>query len=129
MKPRKPKSYEPSLRDKLSGNVMRALEDDFARNGVAALEQMRQSSPERYCELAAKLIAQAEPPDPNDLSRARTSADVARIQLQGVGLQDPSDAQIERAMALISQFMTRLEMIAADQLALDVSLVEQELRQ
>jgi hypothetical protein len=61
MKPRKPKASEPSLRDKLSQNFLSAFESDFKQNGVAAIESLRQKSPEKYAEIAARLIAATEP--------------------------------------------------------------------
>src|SRR5262245_18808043 len=127
MKPRKPKS-EPSLRDKLSGNLLRALEEDFAAHGVAALEKMRLASPERYCELAAKLIAQSEPPDPNDVNNAKTSEDLMRHALARMGVANPSETQVQMAVAANSRFMTELEQIAAVAIALDVTEEYRELR-
>src|SRR5262245_13179266 len=130
MKPRKPKPNNPSLRDKLSAQFMKDFEEDFAANGKAVIEQLRQRSPEKYADIAARLIAQTEPPNPNDLSNAKSLAEVARMLLQGVGLPDPSDQQLEAAMAATSRLMTELELIAADQLALDVALdVTEEYRE
>src|SRR5262245_42498390 len=128
MKPRKPKN-EPSLRDKLSAQFMKDFEEDFAANGKAVIEQLRQRSPEKYADIAARLIAQTEPPNPNDLSNAKSLAEVARMLLQGVGLHDPSDRQIEAAMAANSRLMCELEQIAAVQLAIDITMEERELRQ
>ena len=128
MKRKTKATSEPSLRAKLSANFLAALESDFQENSVAVIKQLREQDLGRYAELVAKMIATTDPTTPDDLSQAKTSADVARIQLQGIGLTDPSDSQIEQAMAAVSRFMTELEMIAA----LDVStemLEERELRQ
>src|SRR5262245_34147286 len=129
MKPRKPKANEPSLRDKLSAQFMKDFEEDFADNGKAVIEQLRQRSPEKYADIAARLIAQTEPPNPNDLSQARSLFEVGRMLLQGVGLHDPSDQQIEAAMAANNRLMTELEQIAAVGLAIDITMEERELRQ
>src|SRR5262245_25294517 len=115
------KANEPSLRDKLSGAFMAAMEEDFAANGKAVIEQLRVKHPDRYAELAARLIAQTEPPNPNDLSQAKSLFEVGRMLLQGVGLHDPSDQQIEAAMAANNRLMTELETIAAVDIALRVT--------
>jgi len=60
--PRKPKPNEPSLRDKLSQNFLRAFEADFASYSAEVIEQLRESHPDRYAEVAVKLIASAQPP-------------------------------------------------------------------
>jgi hypothetical protein len=61
MKPRKPKSAEPSLLDKLSMNFLAAFERDFETHGVDVIEKLRERSPEKYAELVARLIATTEP--------------------------------------------------------------------
>jgi hypothetical protein len=53
MKPRKQKYGEPSLRDKLSESYLRAFEADFAANGVAAIEKLRERNPAKYSEIAS----------------------------------------------------------------------------
>jgi hypothetical protein len=60
MKARKPKSAEPSLRDKLSANFMRAFESDFETHGAEVIEQLRQKHPDRYAQIATQLIAAVE---------------------------------------------------------------------
>ncbi len=50
------KTGEPSLREKLSQSFLEALTADFAINGPAVIEKMRATHPERYAELAAKMI-------------------------------------------------------------------------
>ena len=129
MKPRKPKPTAPNLREKLSANLLRALEEDFAANGVAALEKMRLASPERYCELAAKLIAQSEPPDPNDVNNAKSSEDLMRYALAKMGIANPSEQQLEMAVAANTRFMSELEMIAAVDIAMKITQKEYEERE
>jgi hypothetical protein len=58
---RKAKTAEPSLRDKLSAAFLEAFEADFAENGIAAIQQLRAKSPEKYREISARLIAATEP--------------------------------------------------------------------
>jgi hypothetical protein len=76
MKKRK-KTGEPSLREKLSQSFLEALTADFAINGPAVIEKMRATHPERYAELAAKMIMTAEPQQKAD-GWIRTGAGVPR---------------------------------------------------
>jgi hypothetical protein len=52
---RKLKPEEPSLRAKLSTAFLEAFERDFAANGVAVIEALRNKSPDKYAEIAARL--------------------------------------------------------------------------
>ena len=61
MKARNSKTAGPSLRDKLGENFLRAIQSDFEANGAAVIEQLRLKSPEKYVEIAARLIARIEP--------------------------------------------------------------------
>src|SRR5262249_35044033 len=110
-------------------NFLRDFEADFAENGAAVIAELRTKSPEKYAEIASRLIAATEPPNPNDLSQAKSLFEVARMLLQGVGLHDPSDQQIEAAMAANNRLMCELEQIAAVGLAIDITMEERELRQ
>jgi hypothetical protein len=49
--------------------------------------------------------------------------------LQGVGLHDPSDQQIEAAMAANNRLMSELEMIVALDVSMKILDEERELRQ
>lgn len=114
MKPRKPKATEPSLRDRLSANFLAAFQADFEANGVAVIEQLRLKSPEKYAELGAKLIAAAEPPTEGvDFSKAKSMQDIGRGLLKQVGLDDPTDAQIEAAIVANDNLIDTLTTIAA----------------
>jgi hypothetical protein len=109
---KKPKSGEPSLRERLSQRLLQALEADFEVHGVSVLERMRESSPERYCQLSAKLIMSAEPKqNPQGLAAATNSNEMGRIYLQQVGLLEPTDQQIEQAVAAVDELLARLEAI------------------
>src|SRR5262245_47688602 len=114
MKPRKPKS-EPSLRDRLGASFMAALEADFQKHGVAALEKMREASPERYCELATKAIASAEPLG-TVFSEAKSMRDIGIGLMKQVGVSEDnmSEAMIEAAIAANDEFVARLEAIRDD---------------
>jgi hypothetical protein len=85
MKARKAKG---SLRERLSQKFLEALEADFKVHGAIALEKMRESHPERYAELAGKLImTTAEPDGPMDFSKCNTMEDIGLKLLQSTGLQ------------------------------------------
>jgi hypothetical protein len=112
MKPRKTKSGEPSLRERLSQKFLEALEADFQAYGTTVLEKMRESHPERYAELAAKMIMTAEPPQPaKGLAAANSMQEVGRILLQQVGLPEPTDEEIEEAIKANDVFLAQLEAI------------------
>jgi alcohol dehydrogenase class IV len=112
MKPRKPKNTEPSLRDKLSAAYLEAFQADFAANGIAVIEALRNKSPEKYAEIAARLIAATEPQqDPKGLAAANSLHEVGRRLLQQVGLPEPLDKQIEQAIEANDKFIQALEHI------------------
>ena len=113
MKPRKPKSSEPSLRDKLSAKFLKDFEADFAANGADVIKQLRERHPDRYAELAAKLIAQAEPPS-GVFDRAQSMHDIGIGLLAQVGCIAPSERQIQEAIRANDEFVARLESISRD---------------
>jgi hypothetical protein len=91
---RKPKSAEPSLRDKLSAAFLEAFQADFETHGAEVIESLRTKDPARYVDIGARLIAASEPP---------------------VGL--PEDAatskMIERAIEANDRLIDELSQIAA----------------
>jgi len=110
MKSRKPKAGEPSLRDKLSTAFVTALEADFDANGVTAIQELRTKSPEKYCEIAARLIAATEPRGDVGYD-CQTQQDIGRKLLQSVGFADPDEASIEDAVRANDDFIERLKSI------------------
>jgi hypothetical protein len=108
----KQKSAEPSLRDKLSENVLRAIEADFAENGVAAVELLRQKSPDRYCELAARLIAATEP-KPDGFEQCNSLQEIGVKLLKSVGLSEVemNEDMIAQALEANNAFIAQLEAI------------------
>jgi hypothetical protein len=107
---RKTKS-EPSLRDKLSAAYLEAFQKDFEANGVAVIEALRLKSPEKYSEIAARLIAATEPLEKLDKNLGNSMKEIGCRLLQGVGLIEPSDEQIEEAIAANDVFVATLEAI------------------
>jgi hypothetical protein len=109
---RKSKSGSPSLRQRLSAAFLEALTDDFAVNGAAVIEKMRQTHPERYAELAGKLIMSAEPEQKAEgLAAANSMHEVGARLLQQVGVIEPTDEQIEQAIEANDKFISALEQI------------------
>jgi|SRR5262245_29908929 len=112
----KAKPDEPSLRDKLSANFLAAFEADFAAEGVAAIKALREKSPEKYSEIAARLIAAAAEQQPtNEWAACKSSQDIGLKLLENVGA-DPTAVtaeQIDQALAAQDVFMSALSEIAA----------------
>jgi hypothetical protein len=109
---RKPKSGEPSLRERLLQKFLEALQEDFELYGKTVLEKMRESHPERYAELAAKMIMTAEPQQKADGFASDTSMEaVGRRLLQSVGMVEPDDAAIAAAIFANDRFLEALESI------------------
>src|SRR5215475_15083978 len=96
---KKPKANEPSLRDKLSAAYLEAFEKDFAANGVSVIEQLRNKSPDKYAEIAARLIAATEPrPDPESVANADSLPEFGARLLKSVGMTEEAitDDEIQK---------------------------------
>jgi hypothetical protein len=120
MKPRKTKSAEPSLRERLSKKFLEALEVDFQLHGATILERMRESHPERYAELAAKMIMTAEPPEQKDGFASDSSMEaIGRRLLKSIGLIEPTDEEVTAAIAANDEFIAKLEQICERALQLE----------
>ena len=105
----------PNLRDRLSEAFLKAFESDFAMHGLDTIVRLREKWPERYAELGAKLITQAEqPPDPTDFSTAKTQEEIVRRLLAQVGV--PEEALTPDMLRLAedanNDFVNRLLVIA-----------------
>ena len=102
-----------SPRNRLSQDLLRDLADDYAANGLAAIQEMRQKSPERYIETACKAIASAEEPDnENSFNSCQNMDDVGRKLLKTVGVDEPTVEQVALAVEANNAFVSRLEEIA-----------------
>lgn len=114
---RKAKTNEPNLLGRLSANFLAALEADFAENGVAVISQLRQKSPEKYAEIASRLIAAAEPPTSlEDYSRCQSVEDVGRQLLMQMGADESliTPAMVARAVRANERLVGELSAIIAD---------------
>jgi hypothetical protein len=117
MKPRKPKTSEPSLRDKLSAAFLEAFQSDFEANGVAAIEQLRNKSPDKYTEIAARLIAATEPQSqPTGFASCDSMEDIGVRLLESVGAPRDTitEAMVQAAINANDAFLERLAQIAQD---------------
>jgi hypothetical protein len=73
---------------------------------------MRETHPERYAELAAKMIMTAEPAEQKQgLGQAKSMNEIGMRLLQSVGVIEPTDEQIEQAIAANDRFIQALEQI------------------
>ena len=112
MKPKKQRGNEPSLRDKLSQNFLRAFESDFEANGIEVIRQLRLKSPEKYADIASRLIAASEPKaesfkDCKDLREIG----VRLLQKAGVSDFDITEDLITQAVEANDAFIARLQEI------------------
>src|SRR5262245_11964091 len=124
---RKSKANEPSLRDRLSAKFLQDFEADFQEHGTDVIQQLREKHPDKYAAIATQLIASAEPPS-GVFDKAKSMEDIGRGLLAQVGLTDPSETQIQMAIAANDRFVAELEQIVALQIALDVTEEYRELR-
>src|SRR5215831_11503755 len=99
MKARKPKPSEPSPRDKLAAGFLKAFESDFETHGVEVIERLREKHPDRYAELAARLIATTEPKSDGP-ETANDLHEMAFRLLKNIGISefDITEAMITEAM-------------------------------
>jgi hypothetical protein len=113
MKARKSKNADLSLRDKLGENFLRAIQSDFEINGAAVIEQLRLKSPEKYTEIAARLIAATEPSANMD-AQPNSTWEIGKNSLLEIGCNEfeISDEMIEQAIAAHDRLVTELKTIA-----------------
>jgi hypothetical protein len=112
---RKPKTAEPSLRAKLSAAFLEALEADFREYGKQVIEKMRETHPERYAELAGKMIMATDQPDPNSWQECNSMQEIGLKLLKSVGLTDEDAAtpdMIQAAIDANDEFVAKLSQIA-----------------
>lgn len=93
-----PKGRRPGTKERLAGDFLRAMADDFAANGVAVIERVRESEPATYL----KIVASALPKElvlKDDRSAAELSdEELAHIAAGGVaGDAGAADSQAEPA--------------------------------
>jgi hypothetical protein len=104
----------PSLRGKLSEHFLSALQADFEINGAEVIAQLRLKSPEKYAEIAARLIAATEPSVKKE-AEPNSTWDIGRDSLIQVGCNefDITDDMIAAAVAAHDRLLNELETIIA----------------
>ena len=108
---RKPKTIEPSLRDKLSAHLLE-LEADFAANGAEVIRKLRDKDPRAYCEISARLIAATEPPgDGFDSAQSLQELGVRLLESVGCPRDAITEDMAEAAVAAQDDFTTALAKI------------------
>jgi hypothetical protein len=109
------KPPELSARDKLSSSFIKALQKDWAENGVAVIEQIRREQPVRYGELIAKLVPVQIDPPASPYAEAKTSRDLCRLVLEQNGVPEwcVTDEAIERIHAASQALSDEIESIKA----------------
>jgi hypothetical protein len=102
-------------RHELSNDFVHALADDWKQHGIKAIEQVREKTPEKYCELISKVVPKemliASDRVPADANGPKTSNDIADRLLADVGLSHPSDQDRERALHAYDTLIASLESI------------------
>jgi len=112
MKSRKAKAAELPLRKFLA-----AFEADVADNAVEVIKHLREKSPEKYSEIAAKLLAVIQPqPDPDGFASADSMQELGLRLLRSVGCNEfeIDDGMITDALDANDAFIERLKAIKAN---------------
>jgi predicted component of type VI protein secretion system len=105
---------EPSLRDKLSEDFLRAFQTDFEVHGTAVIEQLREKDPAKYAAIGAQLIAAAQQVTVDPYAGVESQEDLARALLRQIGLSDAAmtPSMLEQAETANDVFISRLQQIA-----------------
>ena len=112
MKRSKPKANELPLRKFLA-----AFEADVADNAVEVIKQLREKSPEKYAEIAAKLLALIQQQsDPDGFASADSLQELGLRLLRSVGCNEfeIDDGMIADALDANDAFIERLKAIKAN---------------
>ena len=114
MKRKTKPQQQPSARAKLSAAFTEAFERDFATHGIGVIEKMREKYPEKYAELAAKIISTVEAPA-SGFESANSLQEIAVGLLKNVGCKENvmTDEMIEQTCKAHDLFVEQLQGIAA----------------
>ena len=74
------------------------------------IEQLRNKSPEKYAEIAARLIAASEP-RPDGFENAQSMEEIGLQLLRAIGFDAPDDASIQAAVEANDTFIEQLKAI------------------
>jgi hypothetical protein len=106
------------FRHDLSNDFVRALAEDWKEHGAATIADVREKTPDRYCELVAKVVPKemliGSDRSSGDYTACETMADIGRALLRQVGL--PAAAitshMADQAAEANAVLIDRLEVIA-----------------
>jgi hypothetical protein len=111
------KSDQPSALDSLASRVAEALAKDWAEHGDEVIVRIREEDPVEYRKLIVRLVPQdALVPAPGAYADCNSMADIGRRLLEQVGVIDPSEDQVARAVQVNNEFMGKLEAIRDEML-------------
>src|SRR5262245_47032569 len=103
-----------SLVDELN-EPLRDFVADFKEHGSDALHKVREKSPEKYLELASKLLplVAALNPAANEVSQAKSKQDIGLALLKSVGVDEfiITEEMVQDAIAANDTFVDQLEAI------------------
>jgi hypothetical protein len=116
MKPRKPKTNEPSPRIRLAADFVKAIEAQWRLHGTDILDAARKENPTKFAELIARLVPQ-EPLPTGPFDNAQNMEDIGRGLLRAIGVDDDlmTDDMIREAVEANNTFVDRLQAICAAQ--------------
>jgi hypothetical protein len=112
LKPRKPP--EPSVLEQLSA-PLRSFVADFQEHGADTAKKVREENPQKYLEIATKLLPLivALNPATNEFADCQNMNDIGARMLKSVGADESAvtDAMVAQAIAAHDAFVARLEAI------------------
>ena len=108
--PRKP-SPQGTPRLRLSASFLESLAKDFEKHRDEVIEALRRESPKAYAELLGRLVMTADPPAEKTFANCNSQRDIGHRLLVSIGLSEPTDQQIDLAIAANDVFVATLEKI------------------
>jgi hypothetical protein len=107
----------PDLRYDLSADFVQALAADWKENGKTTIAKVRDQTPDRYCELVAKIVPKEmliSADRASEWGDCKTPADIALKLLKDVGMPDgaATPSMVEAAVEAQMLFVETLERIA-----------------
>jgi hypothetical protein len=111
MKPKKT-GNQPSTKERLSAAFVNDFLADYEAEGISAIRALRSKSPEKYCEIATRLIAASEP-KAEGFKACENMHEIGFKLLQNAGVSeyDITEAMIQDAIAANDAFIARLQEI------------------
>jgi hypothetical protein len=104
----------PSLRNRLSGDVLEAFAEEFSSHRAEVVQALRKQNVVKFAETLVRLVQASEPlPDPKDLNSSDSTRDISRKVLQSVGLSEPDDDSIAEAIKANDVYVSTLEDIVS----------------